>query len=87
MQEEIVPKVHMANLSHMCKNEVHKQWEVRFKHIYRETNRAANMLAKAALRGDLGFRIIEEILPKLISILQEDGVDCAWPRVIHVSCS
>ena len=63
IQEETVPKVLMADLIHMCKNKVYKQWKVSFKHIYRETNRAADMLAKAALQRDLDFHIIEEIPP------------------------
>ena len=66
LQEETVLKVPMANLIHMCKNEVHKQCEVCFKHIYKETNCVANMLAKTALEGDFGlsYYSIELVTPR-----------------------
>lgn len=57
-------------------------WQVRFKHYYREANRAANWLANKAVVMEEKLSFISVPVEGLSSILLDDIAGVAFPRMI-----
>ncbi|XVE58726.1 hypothetical protein DITRI_Ditri04bG0192200 [Diplodiscus trichospermus] len=49
-------------------------WEIKIVHAYRESNRAADMLASAAIQHNQGLQVLENPFPGLGQILLKDAV-------------
>ena len=73
-----------ANLVQKCNQELQKQWEVKFVHNYRESDRVANILTNVALQCNRGLRVLEDPPSKLICIFKEDVVSFSWPRKVPI---
>ncbi|CAA7019518.1 unnamed protein product [Microthlaspi erraticum] len=74
----------LSFLVHLCHGFLAKDWDVRFTHVYRETNRLADGLANYAFSLQLGLHTFDLVPSVLVSVLCEDEYGNSISRHVRV---
>lgn len=76
----------VANMVVECSRMLKKDWDVKISHIFREQNRAADVMAKLSFEWDKGFRVFKEPPATIHEVLIEDSRRVPTGRSCATTC-